>query len=91
MRSRSIVLPVPAPVSSLPRTAILNVVGLTPRHIGPETPFISQFVEREDNVLAHVEPLIPAVTSTMQATYLTGKAPAGHGIVANCWYDRDYA
>ena len=78
-------------MSRLPRTAIINVVALTPRHIGPETPYISQFVQREDNSLMHIEPLIPAVTSTMQATYLTGKNPAGHGIVGNCWYDRDYA
>ncbi len=78
-------------MSSFQRTAILNVVGLTPRHIGPETPYISEFVARPENALAHVEPLIPAVTSTIQATYLTGKSPAGHGIVANCWYDREYA
>ena len=75
----------------IPRTAVLNVVGLTPRHIGPETPFISEFLSREENKLVHVTPTLPAVTSTMQATFLTGKPPGGHGIVANMWYDRDYA
>jgi len=75
----------------IPRTAVLNVVGLTPRHIGPETPFISEFLSREENRLIHVTPTLPAVTSTMQATFLTGKPPGEHGIVANMWYDRDYA
>jgi len=77
--------------STLPRTAILNVVGLTPRHLGPDMPFLRQFLAREETKLVHVTPLLPAVTSTMQATYLTGEAPGGHGIVGNMWYDRDYA
>ena len=81
----------PLGVSESARTAIIDVVGLTPRHIGPEMPYTYQFSQREDNILAHVEPLVPAVTSTMQATYLTGRPPSGHGIVANCWYDREYA
>ncbi len=74
-----------------PRTAILNVVGLTPRHIGKETPHIAKFRDRAEVSETTVTPLIPAVTSTMQATFLTGKPPGEHGIVANCWYDRDFA
>lgn len=66
-------------------------MGLSPRHIGLDTPYISDFAERAGNVVAHVEPVLPAVTSTMQATYLTGKPPHQHGIVGNCWYDREYA
>lgn len=77
--------------SPLPRTAILNVVGLTPRHIGPDTPFLRRFLAREENRLLHVTPQLPAVTSTMQATFLTGRSTGGHGIVANMWYDRTYA
>jgi predicted AlkP superfamily pyrophosphatase or phosphodiesterase len=80
-----------SPASTLPRTAILNVVGLTPRHLTPDMPFLRQFVAREGMKLAHITPLLPAVTSTMQATYLTGKTPGEHGIVGNMWYDRDYA
>ncbi len=76
--------------STLKRTAILNVVGLSPRHIGPDTPYISDFLDRPENRIAHVEPLIPAVTCSMQATYLTGKTPAEHGVVGNYWYDREY-
>lgn len=77
-------------MSDSPRTAILNVVGLTSRHIGPSTPFIRGFREREGHSLVRVTPQLPAVTSSMQATYLTGKAPGEHGIVSNIWYDRDY-
>ncbi len=76
---------------SHPRTAILNIVGLTPRHIGAFTPFIAGFSEREDNKLIHVTPTLPAVTSSMQATFLTGKLPGEHGIVANMWYDREFS
>ena len=81
----------PTPLPALQRTAILNVVGLTPRHIGENTPHIRAFLDREENRLAYVEPSLPAVTSTVQATFLTGTPPSQHGIVANGWYDRDYA
>lgn len=73
------------------RTAILNVVGLSPRHLGPDTPFLSSFLEREENRLVKVKPELPAVTSSMQATFLTGKPSGEHGIVGNMWYDRAYA
>lgn len=33
--------------------------------------------------------MLPAVTTSVQATYLTGKWPADHGIVGNGWYDRE--
>ena len=71
------------------RTAILNVVGLTPRLICDATPRIRAFLEK--NKMARVQPLLPAVTSTIQSTYLTGRLPRDHGIVANGWYDREYA
>ncbi len=71
------------------RTAILNVVGLTPRLIGEHTPKIRAFMERSRSAL--IEPVLPAVTCTAQATYVTGRLPREHGVVANGWYDRDYA
>ena len=70
------------------RSAILNVVGLTPRLITDATPQIRHFVER--NRIARVQPGLPAVTCSAQATYLTGRLPREHGIVGNGWYDRDY-
>lgn len=81
----------PSSSPNSPRTAILNVVGLTPRHISPDMPFLRKFLAREGMKLAHITPLLPAVTSTMQATFLTGKTPGEHGIVGNLWYDREYA
>jgi len=71
------------------RTAILNIVGLTARLIGAHTPAIRAFMERQRSVL--IEPVLPAVTCTAQATYITGRLPREHGVVANGWYDRDYA
>ncbi|MDZ4289258.1 MAG: alkaline phosphatase family protein [Prosthecobacter sp.] len=71
------------------RTAILNVVGLTQRLIGEHTPNIQAFVARTQST--YIEPVVPAVTCTAQATYVTGKLPRDHGVVGNGWYDREYA
>lgn len=32
--------------------------------------------------------MLPAVTTAVQSTYITGKWPSEHGIVGNGWYDR---
>ena len=71
------------------RTAILNVVGLTPQLIGPNTPRL-QAAARAGGTI-RVKPVLPAVTCTVQSTYLTGLSPAGHGAVANGWYNRELA
>jgi predicted AlkP superfamily pyrophosphatase or phosphodiesterase len=71
------------------KTAVLNVVGLTPSLIGEHTPRLREFVQRSR--LASMKPPLPAVTSTVQATLLTGRSPQQHGVVANGWYDRDDA
>ena len=71
------------------RTAILDIVGLTRRLIGGDTPNLARFAA--EGALSTVRPAFPAVTCTAQATYLTGLSPAGHGIVANGWYDRELA
>jgi len=71
------------------RTAVLNVVGLTPRLIGEHTPQIRAFCELSKTL--RITPSLPAVTCTAQSTYLTGTPPSGHGIVANGWYDRNLA
>ncbi len=54
-------------------------------------PFVTSFLNREENRLAYIRPTLPAVTSTMQATFLTGLPPSEHGVVGNMWYDRDYS
>ena len=69
--------------------AILNVVGLTSSLIGDDTPHLSALVR--DGSSAPIRPVVPAVTCTAQATYLTGLLPREHGIVGNGWYFRDLA
>ncbi len=69
------------------KTVVINVVGLTRRLIGPHTPRIRAFAGAGS--LRDIVPQLPAVTCSAQATYLTGKAPSGHGIVGNGWYFRD--
>lgn len=69
------------------KTVVINVVGLTRGLIGEHTPFIKSFLEKGD--WATITPQLPAVTCSVQATYLTGKTPAEHGIVANGWYFKE--
>jgi predicted AlkP superfamily pyrophosphatase or phosphodiesterase len=60
---------------------LINVVGLTPRDVGPHTPNLAK--------LGAARPLrgvVPAVTCTAQATMLTGLPPQRHGVVGNGWY-----
>ncbi|MGF1450324.1 MAG: alkaline phosphatase family protein [Opitutales bacterium] len=76
-------------MAAVRRTALLNIVGLTPRLLGEHTPYLTDFARRRG--LRTIEPILPAVTCTAQATYLTGQPPSVHGIVANGWYDRQFA
>ncbi|MBE9189951.1 alkaline phosphatase family protein [Gloeocapsopsis crepidinum LEGE 06123] len=69
------------------KTVVLNVVGLTPSLLGEHTPFLSKWAALGQ--IASIKPVLPAVTCSVQASYLTGKYPQDHGIVANGWYFRD--
>ncbi len=70
------------------KTAVINVVGLTGNLIGPQqTPRISKWLAAGEKVT--IAPVLPAVTCSAQATYLTGKMPQEHGIVGNGWYFRE--
>ena len=68
-------------------TAVINIVGLTSNLIGPDTPFLARW--SGTRTVTRVEPALPAVTTTAQTSYLTGKYPRDHGIVANGWLFRD--
>lgn len=68
------------------RTAVINVVGLSTAIIGEYTPFLKSWMERKG--LQQIKPLLPALTTSSQSTYLTGVYPSEHGIVGNGWYDR---
>ncbi len=65
---------------------VLNVVGLTPALL-PHAPTL-QALARE-GAMRPLTTVLPAVTTTVQSTLLTGLAPASHGIVGNGWYFRD--
>jgi predicted AlkP superfamily pyrophosphatase or phosphodiesterase len=69
------------------KTVVINAVGLTSRLIGSNTPRLKAFADA--GAVAKVNPPIPAVTTTVQSTYLTGTHPSEHGIVGNGWYFRD--
>ncbi len=69
------------------KTVVINVVGLTKRLIGEHTPFIESFLKKGKS--AYIHPVVPAVTCSVQSTYLTGKLPSEHGIVGNGWYFKD--
>jgi len=70
------------------KICVINVVGLTPRLL-QHAPNIRELANSRDYAYAPWKSPIPAVTATCQATMLTGKSPAEHGIVGNGWYFRD--
>jgi len=69
------------------KTAVINVVGLSKKLIGQNTPFLSKWAANKN--ISSIDPVLPAVTCPVQTTYLTGKWPEEHGIVANGWFYRD--
>jgi predicted AlkP superfamily pyrophosphatase or phosphodiesterase len=68
-------------------TLVILLVGLSPRHIGPDTPHISALAG--SGAVRPLATVTPAVTCTVQATFMTGALPRQHGIVANGWLFRD--
>lgn len=69
------------------KTVVIDVVGLSTSVIGEYTPFIKKYLS--EHLLTHIKPVFPAVTTTSQSCYVTGKFPDTHGIVGNGWYDRE--
>lgn len=69
------------------KTVVIDVVGLSTSVIGEYTPFIKKYLS--EHQLTHIKPVFPAVTTTSQSCYVTGKFPDTHGIVGNGWYDRE--
>lgn len=65
---------------------VIDVVGLTPRLLA-HMPRLRQLADT--GFQAPLGTVLPAVTCSVQSTFLTGQPPAGHGIVANGWYFRD--
>ncbi len=70
-------------------TAVINVVGLTRSLLGADTPNLNAFAAGGSS--AALRTITPAVTCSVQASFLTGKLPREHGVVGNGWYFRDLA
>jgi predicted AlkP superfamily pyrophosphatase or phosphodiesterase len=68
-------------------TLVLDVVGLTPGLVGAHTPNLARF--RDAGTLRPLSTVLPAVTCSVQSTFVTGTLPREHGIVGNGWYFRD--
>ncbi len=67
---------------------VLDVVGLRPKDLA-HAPNCRRVAEQ--GFAAPQRTVFPAVTCTVQATWLTGALPREHGAVANGWYFRDLA
>jgi predicted AlkP superfamily pyrophosphatase or phosphodiesterase len=68
------------------KTVVIDIVGLSSSLIGEHTPFLKKYTEEKK--VSTINPILPAVTTSVQSTYVTGKLPHEHGIVGNGWYDR---
>lgn len=69
---------------------VLNIVGLT-RQLLSDHPGSAKHILAlsEQGDYTHLGTILPAVTCSVQSTFLTGLLPRDHGIVANGWYFRD--
>jgi predicted AlkP superfamily pyrophosphatase or phosphodiesterase len=70
------------------RTLVLNVVGLTGTLLA-HAPNLRKLASSGTH--RPLSTVMPAVTCSAQATFLTGVMPSQHGIVANGWYSRELA
>lgn len=70
------------------RTLVLDVVGLTPSLL-QHAPHLRALAAR--GAMRPLTTVTPAVTTTVQSTFVTGTLPREHGAVANGWYFRDQA
>ena len=65
---------------------VLDVVGMTPKLLR-HMPNLAGLAKT--GWQAELGTVLPAVTCSVQSTFLTGAMPAQHGIVGNGWYFRD--
>ncbi len=68
-------------------TIVILLVGLTPGHLGRQTPRLGALASA--GAVRPLTTITPAVTCPVQATFTTGALPREHGIVANGWLFRD--
>jgi predicted AlkP superfamily pyrophosphatase or phosphodiesterase len=65
------------------QVVVIDVVGLTPRLLRRMPRLRALPLSRE------LGTVLPAVTCSAQATFLTATMPSEHGVVGNGWYFRD--
>ena len=69
------------------KTVVLCTVAMTPELLGEATPRLKSFADA--GAMVPLGGVTPAVTATVQSTYLTGRPPSGHGVVGNGWLFKD--
>ena len=69
------------------KTVVLCTVALTPELLGEATPRLKSFADA--GAMVPLGGVTPAVTASVQSTYLTGRPPSGHGVVGNGWLFKD--
>jgi predicted AlkP superfamily pyrophosphatase or phosphodiesterase len=67
---------------------VLNLVGLSPALLELEDRLPTVTSLRKEGTYRKMNPGFPTVTCPVQATLLSGKPPADHGIVGNGYFDR---
>ncbi|WP_010180836.1 nucleotide pyrophosphatase/phosphodiesterase family protein [Aquimarina agarilytica] len=70
------------------QTVVINVVGLTSKILENKELFISKWCT-DNKKIATIDPVLPAVTCSVQTTYITGQWPSKHGIIGNGWYNKE--
>ncbi|WP_116110004.1 alkaline phosphatase family protein [Amycolatopsis ruanii] len=65
---------------------VLDVVGMTPRLLR-HMPNVAKLGQQ--GWQARLDTVLPAVTCSVQSTFLTGRMPSEHGVVGNGWYFRE--
>jgi predicted AlkP superfamily pyrophosphatase or phosphodiesterase len=68
------------------QTLVLDVVGMTPALL-EHAPNLRALANR--GAIRPLTTVVPAVTTTVQSTLVTGELPRVHGAVGNGWYFRD--
>jgi predicted AlkP superfamily pyrophosphatase or phosphodiesterase len=67
---------------------VIDIVGLEEKHLNSSLlPTISALAEKGES--SKMKPVFPAVTSTVQTSFLSGEYPNKHGIIANGFMDRE--
>jgi len=68
---------------------VLNIAGLSPALLEQKDRLKCISSLRSNGFYVPIQPVFPAVTSSVQATLTTGLTPALHGVVGNGWLDRE--